>query len=51
MPLWKSGFPPLKLVVWEEFDCSDLALQGGGCVGSCYMEKAQKSPGPLVLFP
>lgn len=28
-----------------------LYREGGGCVGSCYMEKVQKSPGPLVLFP
>lgn len=30
VPLWKSGFFLLKLVVWEGFVCSDLALRGGG---------------------
>lgn len=46
MPLWESGLPPVKLVVWKGFACSScLWKEGGTSAGCCCMEKAQKSPG------
>lgn len=46
VPFWKSGFPPLKLVVWEGFVCSDLVLEEEWrLLGSHCMQKARNLQG------